>query len=464
MVSALHAAGIEVILDVVYNHTAEGNRARPDAVASAASTTPAYYRLCRTTSRATTTTSPGCGNTLNLAPPARAADGDGLAALLGRGDARRRLPLRSRHHAWPRAARGFDAGAGFLDAVRQDPVLSGVKLIAEPWDVGRAATARRLPARLGRMERPLPRHGARASGGATRACSAELAPRLPARPTCSITDGRRPWASVNFVTAHDGFTLRTCVVLQRASTTRRTARTTATATTTTTAGTAASRARPTIPRSARCARRQKRNLLATLLLSQGMPMLARRRRDRPHPGRQQQRLLPGQRDQLGRLDADDEARSGCSRFVAAPDRAARDHTGAPPRPLPARAATSGPTLKDIAWLRPDGSRDDAARWDDATMRAARRAARAATRGYHLTAAASRHADDAFCSLLNAARTRPSVRLPDAPDSATLAGGDRHGAASAAETPSCWRGGRAYDASARCARGCSSACATHGIGR
>ena len=83
MVKALHAAGIEVILDVVYNHTGEGNQLGPDAVASAASTTPPTTASCPTT-RATTTDFTGCGNTLNLRAPARAAADHGLAALLGR--------------------------------------------------------------------------------------------------------------------------------------------------------------------------------------------------------------------------------------------------------------------------------------------------------------------------------------------------------------------------------------------
>jgi isoamylase len=133
MVRTLHAAGLEVILDVVYNHTAEGNEFGPDAVAS-------RHRQRRLLPA-------GAGHAALLhglhrlrqhaqhAAPARAAAADGLAALLGHRDARRRLPLRPRRGAGARAARGGRLTA-FFDCLRQDPVLSRVKLIAEPWDVG----------------------------------------------------------------------------------------------------------------------------------------------------------------------------------------------------------------------------------------------------------------------------------------------------------------------------------------
>ena len=134
MVAHLHDAGLEVILDVVYNHTAEGNergptlsftRHRQRQLLPADAGRTRYY-----------INDTGTGNTLNLSPSAGAADGHRQPALLGDGDAGGRIPLRPRHHPRRASPYGFDEGGGFLDTCRQDPVLSSVKLIAEPWDFG----------------------------------------------------------------------------------------------------------------------------------------------------------------------------------------------------------------------------------------------------------------------------------------------------------------------------------------
>ena len=118
-VSRLHDAGIEVILDVVYNHTAEGNHLGPTLSFRGIDNT-SYYWLLPDQPRYYDDFT-GCGNALNLTPSARAADGDGFAALLGRGLSRRRLPLRSRHHARPRSER-LRSRRGLL---RGDPAGSG---------------------------------------------------------------------------------------------------------------------------------------------------------------------------------------------------------------------------------------------------------------------------------------------------------------------------------------------------
>ena len=207
MVRALHEAGIEVILDVVYNHTAEGNQLGPDAVV------PRHRQrqllpARADDQRATISTTTGCGNTLNLAPSARPADGHGFAALLGRGDARRRLPLRSRDHRSAARRPASIRSAGFFDAIRQDPVLSRVKLIAEPWDVGAGGyQLGDFPpgwAEWNDRYRDTVRGFWRGDDGT---CSPSFATRSPARADLFDRRGRRPWASVNFVTAHDGFTL-----------------------------------------------------------------------------------------------------------------------------------------------------------------------------------------------------------------------------------------------------------------
>ena len=104
MVRALHAAGIEVILDVVYNHTAEGNQLGP-TLSLRGIDNAAYYRLSPEDPRYYMDFT-GCGNTLNMHAPARPPAHHGQPALLGHGDARRRLPLRPGQHAGPRAVRG----------------------------------------------------------------------------------------------------------------------------------------------------------------------------------------------------------------------------------------------------------------------------------------------------------------------------------------------------------------------
>jgi hypothetical protein len=132
MVRAMHAAGIEVILDVVYNHTAEGDERGP-TLSFRGIDNAAYYRLAEDRARYVDFT--GCGNSLNMSASARAPADHGFAALLGAGDARGWVPLRPGQRAGPRAVGRGRLGA-FFDIIQQDPVLSQVKLIAEPWDVG----------------------------------------------------------------------------------------------------------------------------------------------------------------------------------------------------------------------------------------------------------------------------------------------------------------------------------------
>ena len=203
-----------------------------------------------------------------------------------------------------------DRLSAFFDMIHQDPVLSQVKLIAEPWDLGeggyQVGNFPVLWAEWNGKYRDTMRdfwRGRRRPSPSSRRGS-------PARATCTRTDGRHPSASINFVTAHDGFTLADLVSYEHKHNE---------------ANGEDNRDGTDDNRSWNCGvegptddpavlalrARQQRNFLATLLLSQGVPMLSRRRRDRPHAGRQQQRLLPGQRDQLVRLGARPGAASGC---------------------------------------------------------------------------------------------------------------------------------------------------------
>ena len=159
MVKTLHAAGIEVILDVVYNHTAEGNqlgptlslpRHRQRRLLPPDADDPRYYMDYT-----------GCGNTLEHAAPARAAADHGQPALLGHGDARRRLPLRPRLRAGARAARGRPAGRVLRHHPPGPGALAGE---ADRRAVGpgrRRLPGRQLPGRLDRVERQVPRRRAR---------------------------------------------------------------------------------------------------------------------------------------------------------------------------------------------------------------------------------------------------------------------------------------------------------------
>ena len=208
MVKSLHAAGIEVILDVVYNHTGEGDHLGP-TVCFRGIDNAVYYRL-RDDDRSRYVDLTGCGNTFNVGHPqvlrlvcdslrywVTEMHVDGfrfdLATVLGRDDG------------------GFDPGAAFFDIVQQDPVLSRVKLIAEPWDCSPDGF------RLG--EFPVGfrewnakfRDGVRGFWNGLAGGVGELAYRVSGSSDVFGRPGRGPDASINLVTAHDGFTLRDLV-------------------------------------------------------------------------------------------------------------------------------------------------------------------------------------------------------------------------------------------------------------
>jgi glycogen operon protein len=207
MVSHLHDAGIEVILDVVYNHTAEGNELGP-TLSFKGIDNASYYRLAPDKRYYINDT--GTGNTVNLSHSrvlqmvtdslrywAQEVQIDGfrfdLATILGR------------------EPHGFDEDGRFLDACRQDPALSQVKLIAEPWDCGPGGyqVGRFSPGWAEWNDRY--RDTVRAYWKGEEGKLPELASRLTASADIFNKRGRRPWASVNFITAHDGFTLNDLV-------------------------------------------------------------------------------------------------------------------------------------------------------------------------------------------------------------------------------------------------------------
>ncbi|KIV73715.1 Glycogen debranching enzyme [Pseudomonas sp. FeS53a] len=208
LVAHLHDAGLELILDVVYNHTAEGNELGP-TLSMRGIDNATYYRLMPDDRRYYINDS-GTGNTLDLSHPcvlqmvtdslrywATEMRVDGfrfdLATILGR------------------HPHGFDERHGFLVACRQDPVLSKVKLIAEPWDCGPGGyqVGGFPPGWVEWNDRF--RDTVRAFWRGDPGQVGHLARRLTASGDLFNQRGRRPFASVNFITAHDGFTLRDVV-------------------------------------------------------------------------------------------------------------------------------------------------------------------------------------------------------------------------------------------------------------
>jgi isoamylase len=208
MVAALHDAGLEVILDVVYNHTAEGNEMGP-TLSFKGIDNASYYRLLPDTPRYYINDT-GTGNTLNLSHPrvlqmvtdslrywAQECRVDGfrfdLATILGR------------------EPYGFDEGGGFLDSCRQDPVLSSVKLIAEPWDCGPGGyQVGGFPPGWAEWNDKY-RDDVRGYWKGDDGKLPDLASRVTGSAELFNKRGRKPWATVNFITAHDGFTLNDLV-------------------------------------------------------------------------------------------------------------------------------------------------------------------------------------------------------------------------------------------------------------
>ncbi len=208
MVRGLHAAGIEVILDVVFNHTCEGDQNGP--MLSFKGIDNAIYYHLRPGHRAFYENFTGTGNALNLNHPrvlqmvmdclrfwVGEMHVDGfrfdLATTLGRGEA------------------GFDARAAFFHCVRQDPMLAGVKLIAEPWDVGFGGyQVGRFPTGWADWNDRY-RDSVRAFWVRKAAYRGEIASRIAGSSELFSYGGRPPQASVNYVTAHDGFTLHDLV-------------------------------------------------------------------------------------------------------------------------------------------------------------------------------------------------------------------------------------------------------------
>ncbi|AVQ05638.1 TPA: glycogen debranching protein GlgX [Xanthomonas vasicola pv. zeae] len=404
MVARLHHAGLEVLLDVVYNHTAEGNELGP-TLSFKGIDNASYYRLAD--DRRFYINDTGTGNTFDLTNVGalrmvmdslrywvQEMHVDGfrfdLASILGR----------ERY--------GFDPSGSFLDAARQDPVLSQTKLIAEPWDIGPGGyQVGNFPP--GWVEwndkfRDNVRAFWRGDGGQL----AELATRLTGSADLFNHSGRRPTASVNFVTAHDGFTLRDLVSYEGKHNLANgeDGRDGSDHNISCNYGVEGETNDPTIKQ---LRRQQMRNLLATLLLSQGTPMLLAG--DEFGHSQNGNNNAYCQDNELTWIDWTAATRAAAADQAAFVRRLIRIRQR---YPLLHRARffdgkfDEALGLKDLTWLAPDGHEMDEAGWHDPEARALmlRLDGRSPTTGLREIAA-----NVTLLMLINAASTSVSFTLP-----------------------------------------------------
>lgn len=355
MVARFHDAGLEVILDVVYNHTAEGNERGP-TLSFKGIDNASYYRLLPEKRFYINDT--GTGNTLNLSHPAvieMVTDSlrywvaelhvDGFRFDLGT--------------ILAREPDGFDTESGFLKVCSQDPLLRTVKLIAEPWDCGPGGyqVGGFPPGWAEWNDRYRDRARDFWKGSAP---AAELAPRLCASGDLFNRLGRRPWACVNFVTAHDGFTLRDLVTYndKHNEANGEENRDGSSDNHSWNCGVEG----PTADSEITALRvRQMRNLLATLLLSQGTPMiLAGDERGRTQDGNNNGYC---QDNEISWLDWN-EAPEGIALVAFVKQLCALRHR----YPILRRSRfltghyDEELDVKDVTWIKPDGGEMQAADW------------------------------------------------------------------------------------------------------
>jgi glycogen operon protein len=349
MVKVLHREGIEVILDVVYNHTGEGSHLGPTLCFRGIDNA-AYYRLTPDNRRYYMDYT-GCGNTLDMTHPRT------LQLIM---DSLRywvlemhvdgfRFDLAS---ALARELHAVDRLGAFFDIIHQDPVLSQVKLIAEPWDLGeggyQVGNFPVLWAEWNAEYRDAVRRFWKGDGG----LAGNLAYRLTGSSDLYERNGRRPHASINFITAHDGFTLHDLVSYNEKHND---------------ANGEGNRdghdhnlswncgvEGPTNDPAVLALRaRQQRNFLATLLLSQGVPML--------QAGDEIGRTQHGnnnaycQDNTLSWLDWDlDQSRRELLEFTRLLSRLFHQHPVLRRRKFFQGRHIRGSQVKDLAWFRPDG--------------------------------------------------------------------------------------------------------------
>lgn len=363
MVKALHAAGIEVILDVVYNHTCEGNHLGP-TLSMKGIDNPTYYRLVSNNPRYYMDYT-GTGNSLNVLHPRT------LQLIM---DSLRYWVLDMhvdgfRFDLAATLARGLYEGdrlSAFFDTIHQDPVLSQVKLIAEPWDVGPGGyQIGNFPVLWAEWNGKY-RDTTRRFWKGDEAQVAELAYRLSGSSDLYEHNGRSPHASINFITAHDGFTLRDLVSYNEKHNE---------------ANSENNQDGESHNNSWNCGvegptddpeinalrARQQRNFLATLLLSQGVPMLvAGDERNRTQHGNNNAYC---QDNEISWLDWRlDKSSRDLLAFTQQLIRIRDAHPVLHRRTFFQGRSIHGEDISDIEWYRPDGQKMGDGEWNDSFVR------------------------------------------------------------------------------------------------
>ncbi len=405
MVHRLHDAGIEVMLDVVYNHTAEGNHLGP-TLSFRGIDNANYYKLVPDDQRYYWD-STGCGNTFDVGHPRV------LQLVL---DSLRywveemhidgfRFDLTS---SLAREEFSYDPGSAFFDAIGQDPVLSSVKLIAEPWDLGHGGyQVGGYPPGWsewnGRYRDTVRRYWKGDQGQ-----MADMGWRLTGSADLFNRRGRRPWASVNFITAHDGFTVEDLVSYNDKHNEANLEDNQD--------GTDHNDSwncgveGPTDDPDIRALRdRQKRNLLATLLLSQGVPMLLAGDEIGNSQGGNNNSYC--QDNEISWIDWDDPD-EGLMRFVARLTRLRQQHpVFHRARFFRGRFVEEG-GVPDIVWLRPDAREMTEDDWQYAEARTFALMFTGDTGDYYyLTRGGTQELDRAFLLLFNAHHEEVPFALP-----------------------------------------------------
>ncbi len=409
-VQQMHDAGIDVILDVVYNHTAEGNQLGP-TLSFRGIDNKSYYYL-ETGQERYYHDFTGTGNALELRHrhvlrmvtdslrywvEEMGVDGFrfDLATTLARVEGR------------------FDENASFLDAVAQDPVLSTVRLIAEPWDTGVGGyQVGAFPpgwAEWNDQYRDTVRRFWRGDEGQL----ATFASRFSGSADIYDRRGRRSWASVNFVTAHDGFTLRDLVSYERK-------RNWANAEDNRdgsdhdhswNCGVEGPTDDPDI---VRLRNRQMRNYLATLLISQGTPMLlAGDEFGRTQDGNNNAYCQDNELNWIDweGIDEEGEALLAFTRKLIA---LRRDHIVFHRSRFFQGRKIPGTDVKDVVWLRPDGQEMARGDWANAHANVIGIRLSGEAGLLHLTEVGEQEPDATFLILLNASHEGVTFRLPEDP--------------------------------------------------
>jgi len=401
MVKALHRAGIEVILDVVYNHTAEGNHLGPMLSFKGIDNT-SYYRLMPEEPRYYMDFT-GTGNSLNPVHPTV------LRLIM---DSLRYFVLDChvdgfRFDLASALAREFydvDRLSSFFDIIHQDPVLSQVKLIAEPWDVGpggyQVGNFPILWSEWNGIYRDTVRDFWRGKVGVS-----EFASRFGGSADLYERDGRRPFASINFVTAHDGFTLRD-LVSYNAKHNEANGEDNHDGTDDNRSWNCGAEGPTDDPEVNALRERQQRNFLTTLLLSQGVPMLlggdelSRSQQGNNNAWCQDNELswFDWELDDTGQRQLEFTRRVVALRRVHPVFR--RDHF----------FEGTGKDLPDVWWMRPDGRKMTQRDWRNPEGRAIGVFLNGDELG-STTSKGDELRDDSFLVLFNAHHEPVTFRLP-----------------------------------------------------